>query len=398
MSVVVKAGKKMQRPSPPLRVLDLFSGLGGIGMALRGVVKTAAYCEIEPNAAKMLENNMRAGHVDRAPVHGDVRALGAKEMKGVDMIVAGFPCTGFSVLGLREGFDNSGSSLFYEIVRLVKLARPPILFLENVSAIVRMGGLNTIIAELNGNLGYEMRWVCATGFHVGALSKRMRWFCLAISPEFMKSRPNFAMDVGKYAPFLGKWRSEPPPRLIKGKSGPGVIRYGVIGNSVMPDVVRLAFLFLASGGRVRNLQHGETVMRLEPRMLIEGLQVARKNRDGSAGDLCGAVDAAGQRVAFANPFVRQTPADFKLRFTPDGAKESVIGMSDPVFRGAWATPRRSNTSPCRVFTDRCIGDLPTQQVFEERTPVSRRTAASGYVINPEFAEWLMGLPRGSTEV
>ena len=384
-------------PPPTLKALDLFSGLGGIGMALRGIAQTTAYCEIEPYAVKMLENNMRAGRIDRAPVHSDVRALTAKDVKGVDIIVAGFPCTGFSNAGHRQGFKNSGSSLFYEVVRLIELARPSLVFLENVSAIVRMG-LDTIIKELNGRLGYEVRWVCALGFHVGGVSKRRRWFCLAIRRD--QPKQGLKLRVGDYTPFFSQWRAEPPPRLIQGKSPPGVIRFGVIGNSVMPDVVRLAFLFLASGGRVRNLAQERDLqgqLRVAPVMIIDDLRRPRKNRDGSEGDMCGVVDFDGHRVTFANPFPRLTPANFRLRFTPTGAKASDIGLDDPVFKNAWATPRHSNTSPCRVFTERCLGDLPTQLVFEEKTPVSHRTAASGYVINPEFAEWVMGLPRGASE-
>ena len=59
-------------PAPMLlKSLDLFSGIGGITHALRGIAEPVAYCDIEPNSRAVLEANMRRGNLPRAPIAHD---------------------------------------------------------------------------------------------------------------------------------------------------------------------------------------------------------------------------------------------------------------------------------------------------------------------------------------
>lgn len=84
-----------------LRSLDLFSGLGGITHALRGVALPAAYCEIDPFATSVLAARMADGSLPAAPLCPDVGVLNAAWLRAnndnnntqplVDMVVGGFP-------------------------------------------------------------------------------------------------------------------------------------------------------------------------------------------------------------------------------------------------------------------------------------------------------------------
>jgi hypothetical protein len=60
----------------------------------------------------------------------------------------------------------------------------------------------------------------------------------------------------------------------------------------------------------------------------------------------------------------------------------------------WATPRRAAITSSRVLTERTAHDLATQLRFEAKTPSDQR---GGY-INPNFVEWMMGLPRDWTKI
>jgi site-specific DNA-cytosine methylase len=61
--------------APPLRSLDLFSGVGALTLSLKGVVEPAAYCEISPQAVAVLTHQMEHGALPLAPVCSDVRQL-----------------------------------------------------------------------------------------------------------------------------------------------------------------------------------------------------------------------------------------------------------------------------------------------------------------------------------
>lgn len=117
-----------------LRSLDLFSGVAGLSKALEAWCTPQAFCEIDPHARAVLRSLKRRGLMPAdAPIHQDVCKLDGKPLKGkIDIIVGGFPCVGFSPRGKREGFQNSQSALFSEVIRLANETEAPLLFMENV--------------------------------------------------------------------------------------------------------------------------------------------------------------------------------------------------------------------------------------------------------------------------
>ena len=160
-----------------LNGLDLFSGIGGIGLALSPWVRTVAYCEQDRYAQAVLMSRMRAGDIDRAPIWDDVRTLRGDMLGGIDIIFGGFPCQDISVAGTGKGLEGKRSGLFFEIMRLVDEVRPAFVFLENVPAI-RTRGLNRVIYEFTAR-GYDCRWTVLSAASVGAPHLRERWFLLA---------------------------------------------------------------------------------------------------------------------------------------------------------------------------------------------------------------------------
>jgi DNA (cytosine-5)-methyltransferase 1 len=159
--------------------LDLFSGIGGIGLALSPWVRTIAYCEQDRYAQGTLLSRMRSGEIDTAPIWDDVRTLRAEHLPRIDIISGGFPCQDLSVAGRGEGLEGQRSGLFFEIVRLTEELKPLFVFLENVPAI-RTRGLDVVLKEFTA-LGYDCRWTVVSAESIGAPHKRERWFLLAHS-------------------------------------------------------------------------------------------------------------------------------------------------------------------------------------------------------------------------
>jgi site-specific DNA-cytosine methylase len=83
--------------------LDLFSGIGGIALALHPWVQTVAYCEIEKYPQKVLLKNMENGNLDPAPIYPDVTTLKGEDLEHpIDIITGGFPCFGAGTLILTS--------------------------------------------------------------------------------------------------------------------------------------------------------------------------------------------------------------------------------------------------------------------------------------------------------
>lgn len=163
-----------------LRGLDLFSGVGGISMAIREFVRTIAYCEIEPYCQGVLLSRMADGILDNAPIWDDIKTLDGRQFEGkVDIIYGGFPCTDISIAGVGRGLEGERSGLFFEIMRLADEIKPKFLLLENVPAITSRGGLQ-VVAEITKR-GNDCRWCTLSAAEIGAKHKRERFFLLAHS-------------------------------------------------------------------------------------------------------------------------------------------------------------------------------------------------------------------------
>jgi site-specific DNA-cytosine methylase len=53
-------------------------------------------------------------------------------MQGIDLLIGGSPCQGFSFAGKQLNFEDERSKLFFEYVRILKECRPMYFLLENV--------------------------------------------------------------------------------------------------------------------------------------------------------------------------------------------------------------------------------------------------------------------------
>lgn len=157
--------------------LSLFSGIGGIDVALSEYVRPIAYCELDRYCQGVLLSRMADESLPNCPVWNDVTTLDGNIFKGaIDIIYGGFPCQDISVAGHGAGLEGKRSGLFFEIMRLAKEIKPKFIFLENVPAITTRGGLRVVreIAEM----GYDCRWCHVSAAEVGARHKRERWFLL----------------------------------------------------------------------------------------------------------------------------------------------------------------------------------------------------------------------------
>lgn len=113
-----------------MKVLSLFDGIScGIVALQRANIKVDEYIayEIEKNAIKVSRH-----HFPEIKQMGDVRNADFSQYKGIDLLIGGSPCQGFSNSGKGLNFNDSRSRLFFEFVRALKEVKPKYFLLENV--------------------------------------------------------------------------------------------------------------------------------------------------------------------------------------------------------------------------------------------------------------------------
>lgn len=156
-----------------LRVLDLFSGIGGFSLGLErtGGFETVAFCEMKPHAQAVLAKNFPG-----VPCHADVTTYEFKKGEA-DVITAGFPCQDLSFAGVGAGLAGARSGLYREVVRAIRVVRPIRAVLENVAALLSRG-LGTVLGDL-AEIGYDTEWHCIPASAVGAPHRRDRIWIVA---------------------------------------------------------------------------------------------------------------------------------------------------------------------------------------------------------------------------
>tara|TARA_R100001480_G_scaffold50970_9_gene64335 strand:- start:43 stop:1416 length:1374 start_codon:yes stop_codon:yes gene_type:complete len=205
-----------------LRVLDLFSGIGGFSLGLErtGGFDTIAFCEIDPYCQKVLKK-----HWPDVPIYEDIRTLNeevlgnTKQQRGesgglqqedkpealqgrdsldtpipagkgarnaptsndrepiyADVITGGYPCQPFSNAGKRRGAEDD-RHLWPQMFRLITEVRPTWIICENVTGHINMG-LDQVLSDLEGE-GYACRTFVLPACAVDAPHRRDRVWIIA---------------------------------------------------------------------------------------------------------------------------------------------------------------------------------------------------------------------------
>lgn len=156
------------------RFIDLFAGIGGIRL---GFEYAGGHCvfssEYDKDACTTYEANF-----NEYP-SGDITKIDARDIPDFDILLAGFPCQAFSIIGKKEGFANETcGTLFFEIERILGEKRPPAFLLENVRNLTAHDGGNTFktILQHLEELGYHVHAKVLNALDYGVPQKRERIF------------------------------------------------------------------------------------------------------------------------------------------------------------------------------------------------------------------------------
>lgn len=170
-----------------LKCASFFAGVGGIdrGFEKTGFFETIYANEIDTYPVKTYELNSKI-KVDCRDIHD----VDENEVPDFDVLLAGFPCQAFSVAGYRKGFEDEKGrgTLFFELVRVIRVKKPEIIFLENVKNLVGHDKGNTfsvILKELE-NQGYSTKYAVLNAMEYGNIPQnRERIYIVAFKNENM---------------------------------------------------------------------------------------------------------------------------------------------------------------------------------------------------------------------
>lgn len=138
---------------PSLTFTDFFCGIGGFHIAAHNLgMKCVFASDIDKYAQDAYEANFGIRP------YGDIQNIESNDVPDHDMLFAGFPCQPFSIIGKKEGFSDHRGTLFFDLLKIIDVKRPPGFVLENVKQLAtadKGGVIERILKDLR-DIGYEV--------------------------------------------------------------------------------------------------------------------------------------------------------------------------------------------------------------------------------------------------
>jgi DNA (cytosine-5)-methyltransferase 1 len=162
-----------------VRYIDLFAGIGGFRYAMQDAAAEsglAAECvftsEIDGECQRVYQANF--GEMPE----GDITAIPSERIPDHDILLAGFPCQPFSIIGQRKGFHDVRGTLFFEIARILDAKKPSAFVLENVKLLAghNKGETFRTILKIFRKIGYHASFKILNALDFGLPQKRERIF------------------------------------------------------------------------------------------------------------------------------------------------------------------------------------------------------------------------------
>ena len=223
-----------------LKILDLFSGIGGFSYAaekLVGGFETIAFCEQDEFCKKVLNK-----HWEDVPIYEDVRRLDGKKIKA-DVVVGGFPCQAVSTSGKRRGTEDD-RWLWDEMFRIIQTTKPKWIIGENVPGLISIDEgflFGQVLSDLESQ-NYDVQSFIIPACSQNAPHRRDRIWIVAHSdnPRYCTPKYDYKREREKRA---NEWQNHPQ------------FEFGRQSNDA--DVADTQCLGWTEGSEIRQAHRGE---------------------------------------------------------------------------------------------------------------------------------------------
>jgi len=173
-----------------IKFMDFCAGIGAGRFGLENLgLNCVAFSEIDRYA----ERTYREFFGEEEKNHGDLMKINPADLPNFDLMIAGFPCQSFSVIGQRRGMNDHRGQIIYGLIKIMNGKNLPYFILENVKGLVNHEGGKTlkIILEELDKAGYKVYHRVLSSLHYGVPQMRERIYFVGIRKDLVKENKHF---------------------------------------------------------------------------------------------------------------------------------------------------------------------------------------------------------------
>jgi len=162
-----------------LKFIDFCAGIGAgrFGLEKNGLT-CVGFSEIDEQA----EKTYRSFFGEEETNYGDLMKIDTKKLPDFDLMIAGFPCQTFSVIGQRKGMGDARGQIIYGLIKIMKEKNLKYFILENVKGLTNHdngNSLKVILEELD-KAGYKVFYQVLNSIDYGVPQMRERIYFIGI--------------------------------------------------------------------------------------------------------------------------------------------------------------------------------------------------------------------------
>jgi DNA (cytosine-5)-methyltransferase 1 len=390
-----------------LKILDLFSGLGGFSLGLErtGKFKTVAFCEIDKYCTLLLQKHWKG-----VKIYEDVRKINKEQFDtdGIeypDIITGGFPCQPFSVAGKQKGTGDD-RHLWPEMFRIIKTFKPKFVIGENVKGLINIQDgvvFETVCTDLESE-GYEVQAFNIPAAGVGAPHRRERIWILATNVANSISdneREQVTRGDEEEKRIQEEYRQD--NSTTRQSSRTSAIRNGDRGYEDMANTESERTRSNNEGVRqgISGINRGQGTIGTKKDMANSNTRFSNGTNEEifSRGQTSNISSTGGGDKNVENSrCTLQQGTVFQERMKMKLEKGMPISLNDQVAHPnmMWPTPRANKVIP--MITDKNREKLANRNKSNLEEEVAGHCGQATGSLNPTWVEWLMGYPAGYTDL
>lgn len=188
-----------------MKLETFFDFCSGIGAGRLGLEYAGMKCVGYSDTSRLASRTYQLLHnTENEKNYGNLKKINGNSLPAFDLLIAGFPCQTFSVIGRQEGFSDDRGQIIFHLARILRETQPKCFILENVKGLVTHDGgktLQIILKELN-NSGYDIAYKVLSSIDYGVPQMRQRVYFIGIHHSLKKNIYKFKWPTPIKKPAL----------------------------------------------------------------------------------------------------------------------------------------------------------------------------------------------------